>query len=116
MDPNQQDQPSQPEKQSSTPVQSNQSSNLAPSSLNNWIKFLVIFLVLAVLGLGRYVFLGKKENKTIMQNPRTSVSPTIVQPSPVPDPTANWKTYTNTSLGFNLKYPAEWVNYNTEGG
>jgi hypothetical protein len=43
------------------------------------------------------------------------LTPTIIpksqtQPSPtkLPDPTANWKGYTNTKLGFSVKYPKNW--------
>lgn len=28
--------------------------------------------------------------------------------TPTPDPTANWKTYTNTKYGFEIKYPTNY--------
>jgi len=35
-----------------------------------------------------------------------SPCPTV---TPTPDPTASWKTYTNTTYGFSLKYPAAFI-------
>lgn len=29
-------------------------------------------------------------------------------PETTPDPTADWKTYTNTEIGFSFKFPSEW--------
>lgn len=39
-------------------------------------------------------------NQSTNQNANTNTSS---------EPTANWKTYTNTTLGFSLKYPETWV-------
>lgn len=33
---------------------------------------------------------------------------TTAQPSPTPNPTANWKTYTDIKSGFSLKYPSDY--------
>jgi len=32
----------------------------------------------------------------------------VTPPTATTDPTTNWKTYTNTKLGFSFKYPSEW--------
>lgn len=39
-----------------------------------------------------------------------------LQPSSTPDPTADWKTYTNTKYGYSLKYPNNWVMMSIEPG
>jgi hypothetical protein len=31
-------------------------------------------------------------------------------PTPTPDPTADWKTYTNNQYNFSFKYPGDWEN------
>lgn len=36
---------------------------------------------------------------------QTSPTPTTIQTSTITDPTASWKTYTNTKNGYSLKYP-----------
>ena len=38
-----------------------------------------------------------------------NVSSTSPLPSPTPDETANWKTYTNTKYGYTVRYPKEWL-------
>ncbi len=52
-------------------------------------------------------------NQRIADLEKPSPSPTIaVSPSSVPTPTdetANWKTYSNNSLGFSLKYPSNLI-------
>ncbi|OQA93273.1 MAG: hypothetical protein BWY24_00564 [Microgenomates group bacterium ADurb.Bin219] len=70
-------------------------------------KILLIFLgVLIILAVGvAAFFLGKKSN-----NQRTVTPPavsTISKPTLTSDPTANWKTYTNTKYGFEIKYYPE---------
>jgi len=32
----------------------------------------------------------------------------LATPEATPDPTADWKTYTNTEIGFSFKFPSEW--------
>lgn len=35
----------------------------------------------------------------------------VISPAPTLDPTANWKTYENTKLGFSFKYPNSYFRY-----
>ncbi|GEM_PF-4706952 len=44
------------------------------------------------------------------KSPPSPAPSTIVQPSPttIPDPTANWKTYTDDTLKVSFKYPSTW--------
>ncbi|KKR81460.1 MAG: hypothetical protein UU73_C0001G0060 [Candidatus Daviesbacteria bacterium GW2011_GWA1_41_61] len=70
----------------------------------------VLLGVIAVIGsaVGVY-FIGKSQlPKSQTQNQSISQTP---QPAPVissSDETANWKTYTNTEIGFKVKYPIGW--------
>ncbi len=83
------------------------------SSNTSWLRILSIGFSLVsfciAIGIGGYV-LGTRKNQPASQSQNISTSPTIAQfPSPTPDPTANWKTYTGT--GFTLKYPSEDLEY-----
>lgn len=57
----------------------------------------IILLFLVIVGLGAYL-LGTQVN--IFQKPSSTLSPT-----PIPNPTANWKTYSNSKYGFQIHYP-----------
>lgn len=52
----------------------------------------------------------------IYQNQTKPVLPVkqVVQPLPKVDETANWKTYSNTKSGFELKYPQNWIIITSE--
>jgi|GEM_PF-2662701 len=43
----------------------------------------------------------------LTQSPTPTLTPKQI-PSPTPDPTANWKTYTNTLSMYSFKYPINW--------
>ncbi|HEC65770.1 MAG TPA: hypothetical protein ENI23_10770 [bacterium] len=43
----------------------------------------------------------------ILQTNRSETIP-LTSPTPTPDPTANWETYTNQEYQYSLKYPPEW--------
>lgn len=65
-------------------------------------------LLISGLSFGAYQF-GKNQTPSspIVEPP--TLSPTVSSPSSNPaDPTANWKTYTNTKYGFSFKYPKIW--------
>ncbi len=76
---------------------------------------LIIGILVGLLvagGLFGAYYLGIRNNKPQTQNPVvTSTTQQTVQPSPssTPDPTANWKTYTNNKIGFVIKYPADTI-------
>ncbi len=82
-----------------------------PTSNSSWLRTLSIGLGVIgigfVIGIGGY-FLGTKNNKSSVV---TYVTPTITQvsPTPTPDPTANWKTYTSEDTSFSFKYPSDWL-------
>jgi|GEM_PF-6758444 len=72
-----------------------------------WEKWILIFLVVAsVLCAGIYLFVLAKEKTATSSSPikqKITPSPTA---TPIPDQTANWKTYTNDKYGFQFNYPA----------
>lgn len=67
----------------------------------------VILVCFVVFGFGGY-FLGKQslESQNYVNDRQNQVS--LPSPSLTSDPTANWKTYTNTKYSFSLKYPQSW--------
>lgn len=64
-----------------------------------------IFLIL-IIGAGAYLLGQKTMTKTVEKPQAVVKNPTA---TPTPNPTAGWKTYTNTGdiggIGFSLKYP-----------
>lgn len=58
-----------------------------------WILLGILVLITAI-GSTAY-FLNRNQAKTVVQS----------TPSPTPDPTANWKTYSDPSINFTFKYP-----------
>lgn len=69
-----------------------------------------IVLLLAV-GVGSY-FLGKKSSSPVSNSPSPAVtvnnistSPTTIQKNTVAQGATNWKEYTDTRVGYSLKYP-----------
>lgn len=81
---------------------------------------LIIFLVVISLVGGylvyKYVgFCGRSciDESKVFPNPAsfTKQSP---QPTPTPDETTNWKTYTNKRYRYSIKYPASWFICNSD--
>ncbi len=62
---------------------------------------------IVILGIG--FTSGLLFNKNPYSTSQISSSPTLsVVPSPVVDPTADWKTYSSEQFGFTIRYPTEW--------
>lgn len=100
-----------------------------PSSKSKLPIILIIFLFIIILAGGGYIFFGNKlfpqklackailricnDGSTAKFGPNCQQSCPEDSISPAPtlssDTTANWKTYTNTKLGFKLKYPLEYT-------
>src|SRR3989344_7665167 len=92
--------------------QTQQPLNQTPFPVNHSSKSKVIPIILGVvavvaIAIGAYA-LGTKQSQPVVKNQQISASPTTI-PTPTPDPTANWKTYTNVSGNFSIKYPSEWT-------
>lgn len=64
-----------------------------------------LFVIFVVLIGGGVFIMGKN----IKSDSQQTVSTQITSPSPTPESTANWKTYTNTILGISLQYPSKEV-------
>jgi len=78
---------------------------------SSWLKtFSIGFSIISfgiTIAIVGYIVLTTKQDKIPNQRP-ISISPTTTK-----DPTANWKTYTNTKYGFLFKNPSDWqlTNY-----
>ncbi|PIU03246.1 hypothetical protein COT44_04225 [Candidatus Shapirobacteria bacterium CG08_land_8_20_14_0_20_39_18] len=66
----------------------------------------VIILVLVSVG----ILLAKSGNLSkLTAKPTPNLIPTqVLAPTPTPDPTADWQTYTNNKALFILQYPQDW--------
>ena len=83
------------------------------------IILLALISLLSLSGLV-YFYLQTKSLKqqTASQpspTPITSINPSV-KPSQTTDPTTNWKTYTNSSSNYTIKYPASWNIVNQAAG
>jgi len=99
------------------PLLENQTPVPTPPS-TNWSNIL-LFTILGLIVVAGLVLAGIQigKSQTSIQQPaveqqtisptQTAVNPTDlpVTPSPTTDPTADWKTYKNIALGFEIKYP-----------
>lgn len=63
-------------------------------------KFVALIIAIVLIGAGAYGAIWWWGN----QNSNPPIGGAI--PSATPDPTADWKTYTNTQYGFEFKYPS----------
>lgn len=59
---------------------------------------LFVIIILILIGSFSFFYLRPKLNNTS----------TIPTATPLPDPYSNWKTYTNKTYGFSLRYPPQW--------
>lgn len=89
--------------------------NETPKPKNNSIILLAVFLVLVSLGsLGFWAY-----KNYFASSPVALPQPTaqVVVPTATPDPTANWKTYTNSVYNYSVKYPSDFTIFeNGMGG
>jgi len=108
-------------------IQSQSPMEVPSNPSNPWLK-IALFAVLGLFLAGGLVFagmqIGRNQAQVVSQpisTPRVIATPTSVAviptegeittptliSTPTPDPTANWKTYTNTKYGYSIKYPPE---------
>jgi len=110
--------------------QTNQPTEVQNQPPKPWLKIVLLGLV-GLIVVGGLVFagykLGQREEQaklpqptpvsfltptsTPTPTPKTSPITVVATPSeltPTPDPTADWKTYTNTKYGYSIKYPSNW--------
>lgn len=76
------------------------------NTMSGFVQIILILIIVAVAIGGVYYF-GTLKNKSslvlVTSTPTPIASPKLV--SDVDDPTANWKTYTNTEYGYVIKVP-----------
>lgn len=108
---NQNPQPTIPVQKSNTTPNANIPPTPPPSPIKPSRKFsvkiiigIVVFLLLAGGAAAGYIF---REQLDLVSKPNPTLTP-ITTVTPTPNPTADWKTYTNNSLGYTLKYPTNW--------
>jgi len=71
---------------------------------------IIIVLIVALLGVLGFVYWQnfiQPKNSTTKGSSSKSTSDTKI-PAVKTDPLVGWKTYTNTALGFSIKYPSDW--------
>ena len=73
----------------------------------SWLIVVIIIFLLAGSSVLAYKYYQLKQQVT--QTPtKTSPSSTPFPETPPANPMANWKTYTSTEFGFQIKYPDNW--------
>src|SRR3989344_2592000 len=72
------------------------------------IVLIVVIVVIVAVG-GYFMFVRKSAPIVQQPTPTTTQTNTPVSPTPTPQgETANWKTYRDTTYGFEMKYPSGW--------
>lgn len=91
---------------SAQPV-SPQVSTVIPDSKpkNHIFVWIVVGVIILGIGITGGLFLSKQ----LYPTPQITPTPSPISQPPTLDPTANWKTYTNVSDGYLLKYPNDWI-------
>ncbi len=74
-----------------------------------------IFFILIAGSVAGFYFYKQQSLKTAA-NPASIKDVPKQTPSPIPDPTADWKTYTDSKLGFVFRYPQEYSITKNAGG
>ncbi|OGM11997.1 hypothetical protein A2Z22_04930 [Candidatus Woesebacteria bacterium RBG_16_34_12] len=62
----------------------------------------LVFILSFIIG---FTYKSRQLLKTISQSNPNLPTPASINLTPTPDLVANWKTYTNTKIGYTLKYP-----------
>ncbi len=88
------------------PTDSTTPAQLPPRSPKKVVMIILAIVIVIALGVAAYFLLFSKPASVT-----TTTNPPLVKtaPTPTPDPTANWLTYTNPELGISLKYPETWT-------
>lgn len=97
--------------ESNPSVQASPSQQLSSYGKKNWSKWILIYFVSAIIIFLTTVIILRiiKPIYNLTKVIETPL-PTTIPPflTPAPNPTANWKTYTNSKYGYVLKYPTNW--------
>ncbi|HSW90126.1 MAG TPA: hypothetical protein VLH19_04615 [Patescibacteria group bacterium] len=77
----------------------------AQTSKPNTLSLALILLVLILLGVSGFLAYQNMQLQKQLAMVPVETQATAASPTPTTDPTANWKTYTNSALGISFKYP-----------
>jgi hypothetical protein len=95
-----------------TPIQNSAvpTATSLPAQNNSKVMLVLVTIIIFLLSATGFLYYQNQKLKITVSNPQQgqiTLTPTLL-PSTIPDPTANWKTYTNTKYGYSFKYPSEW--------
>ncbi len=79
---------------------------------------MAIFVLLSLAAVA-FLYYQNQQLKTLLASYQSNNQPSGPEalraggqsPSPTPDVTANWKTYTNSVMGFGVKLPSNWFSH-----
>jgi len=77
--------------------------NAQPKSKNWLLVGVFVLLIVSLLTTGFLAYQNFQLKKQVQQ-----VQITPVPATPTPDPTADWKTFSNKENGYSIKYPTAW--------
>lgn len=101
-------QPAEPPAQTIPPIQPPLPPPQSRSFLSKpLIILLIVFVLFAIFYAGMYFKLNSMITN-IITPPKLTPTSVAQIPTPTPDPTTNWKTYTNTKYSLSFKYPSTW--------
>ncbi len=79
-----------------------------PTKKTNWVLILgIVLLLISVLALVGYFVYQNYQSRINVSTPLASPEPTAEAGTATPDPTADWKIYTNKTYGISFNYPKE---------
>lgn len=98
--------------QQNLPVGADYSQSVLPSSssTSHILPIILSSLVTIFILVGGYfLFMSKSPKYVPINPPMPTPSDVLASPTPIADPTANWKTYTNNVHKISFKYPTDWT-------
>ncbi|MEA3355347.1 MAG: hypothetical protein U9Q63_02605 [Patescibacteria group bacterium] len=108
-----------------TPITTTPPPQPTPKKKKPWLLVFIIVLLLSATGVLGYKYYQLQQKVTGLQQskPAPTPSPQLVVSSPSPvlsptkevDPTADWKTYTNTLASYSFRYPPHWLLLESPG-
>lgn len=93
--------------QASTPDNKNSFGKIKKPKSNLSLNIILSFLLIFSTALAGFFYWQNMRLKSMLAEniKQEATSTPIPTPTATPDPTANWKTYTNTAYKYSIKYP-----------